>query len=757
MARAELNKAYRTFVKGLITEASPLTYPADSSYDELNTVLSRKGNRTRRLGQTYAGQAFDASTVVADILEAQQEFVWKAVANVADTNFLTLQNGNTVTFYDLNGDTPLSNKKAFTVNLASYLRPGTNSTECARDQVQFAHGRGYLFIVSDKIEPLVVQYHKETDTITVTSLILLVRDFDGLNDSLQNDEEPSVLSKEHHYNLQNQGWVNGNVSSSTFSPVTFDGYVYNPEVYSTNGFDYTGLTAYQNSTTDSPIFKYQTAIGRFPGNNKQWWVARAEADDPDKGLKAGDFLPDVLNRLFSGNNRAPRGHYILNAFRKDRSAVSGISGIATEELDYRPNSVTFFSGRAWFGAGSTVYFSQILDSTGSLKAGLCHQEADPTAEDISDLTQADGGVVPIPEIDKIVRLLPMANGVMVFAMNGVWFISGGDSAFSATNISISKVSPIGTKFPQSILEVDNNILWWSETGIQALAQASGQFGPIPGKFGNTSISEQTVQTFYDEIPDDSKLTVKVVYDTRNNVVMWLYKDDDVNLTGPYQYNKVLLLDMTLQAFYPWKFSMFETGPRITGAFLDVGFSSTDDTQNVVAGADLVQALSAGQVTVNTEIRTVRPSNIYYLVDVPSSGRTTSQTVEATCADWVEYDDVGLGYESYIETGYELNEDTMRSKQMTYVVSHFTQNSNSACTLRVKWEWAIHAHSNKWSSPVEAYRPRLGLDETQFQVVTSKNKVRGSGKAIQFRYGTDLIGKNFDLLGWSVAFSGATRV
>ena len=53
MSRAETTKLYRTFVKGMITEASPLTYPEDASYDEDNMILYRKGNRSRRLGINF--------------------------------------------------------------------------------------------------------------------------------------------------------------------------------------------------------------------------------------------------------------------------------------------------------------------------------------------------------------------------------------------------------------------------------------------------------------------------------------------------------------------------------------------------------------------------------------------------------------------------------------------------------------------------------------------------------------------------------
>jgi hypothetical protein len=49
-------KQYNTFVKGLVTEAGPLTYPENASLDEENFVLNRDGSRQRRLGMdTFLG------------------------------------------------------------------------------------------------------------------------------------------------------------------------------------------------------------------------------------------------------------------------------------------------------------------------------------------------------------------------------------------------------------------------------------------------------------------------------------------------------------------------------------------------------------------------------------------------------------------------------------------------------------------------------------------------------------------------------
>jgi hypothetical protein len=130
-------------------------------------------------------------------------------------------------------------------------------------------------------------------------------------------------------------------------------------------------------------------------------------------------------------------------------------------------------------------------------------------------------------------------------------------------------------------------------------------------------------------------------------------------------------------------------------------------------------------------------------------------------DWSTFDGVGKEYESFIETGYELMNDAMRDKQAVYVFCHFRREDESQCDFTAKWDWATNRDSNRWTTTINAYRERnRPINSTanleSFSVVTTKNKVRGSGKAIQFRFGTNEAGKNFELLGWSVAYVGNTQ-
>lgn len=767
MARSTANKLYRTFVGGLITEASPLTYPENASIDEDNCIIFRKGNRTRRLGVEYEdGYALSAhdlpSAQVAD--GGLKEFTWTAVNNNANINFLVQQVGDQVYFYDMSPAAPSANRKSFSINLDDYKAPTFSSVTDV--DAEFASGKGFLFVCSPKTEPILVEYDEDADTITVDKVLILIRDFEGVDDGLANDEEPSTLSAEHEYNLRNQGWIDPkNTGTSSYTVLNWS--FFNEEL------EYT-------SAGSSVITDYYNQLGRYPGNNKQWWVGKLATDDDDKGLKAGDFDPELLEKEFFGNNRAPRGHFLVNALHIDRSSVAGVSGIDIEVTTSRPPTVAFFAGRAWYAVGSDIYFSQVFSN--KRQAGFCYQEADPTAEYVSDLVATDGGHIPIPEARNIQRIRSSGNGMMVFADNGVWYVSGTTSGFSAVDYSVAKVSSSGIDAPNSIIEAENQIYWWSQTGIQALQQQSGLFGPVEGSFNQQNISQESIQTLFNStIPAASKPYVKGLYDPASNVVQWLWAT--TGAPSVWMYDRVLNLDLTLGAFYPWSVSkgVGTDGPYICGLFTTPNVNQIDGSDTVVSGANNV--VSGGQqVVANVPTLNLRNRQVKFMFAVPSGSDykfTQGLFSNADCADWETYEgSTGYAYESFVETGYELFDDAMRPKQTNYIFCYFRRTEQnfvaegddytvdfpSSCKFRAKWDWSDSSVSNRWSREVEAYRhSRVPfVDEsdlefnTGFPVVITKNKVRGHGRAIQLRFSNSEIGSNFDLLGWAVAASGSTK-
>jgi hypothetical protein len=585
----------------------------------------------------------------------------------------------------------------------------------------------------------------------------LIRDFEGLDDELAVDEEPSTLSAEHHYNLKNQGWVPTTPSTGLVSVSLFGKYKAVPGV----------------ATTADPITEYKTAIGRYPGNNKQWFLGKTEVEEG--AYKPGDFNPVLLNKAHVGTSRAPRGHYIVNAFNIDRSAVSGVGGLPSDVKNYGPASVAFFSGRAWWFARNGVYFSQIM--TNKNKAGQCFQEADPTAEDISELVASDGGYIPIPAADEILRGIEIGNGIMAFARNGVWLISGTDRGFSATEYQVTKVSSIGTDAPLSIVMAGDVIYWWSKVGIQRTTQATGQFGPIPGAYSSENISADTVDTLFKEVSPDSRRFVKGVFDPATETVYWTYKTDSFSFN--YGYNRFLNLDLRIGAFYPWSLPAGNY-PFITGLFLTPELNLLSNASPVTASGSAVTASGVAVTAQATEL-SAKATFLYFICAVNQGAAyrfTLGNFSNDEFVDWESYDATGVVYTSFVESGFELLDDAFRKKQIVYMTVLFRQTEEnyvadgddytadkpSSCYLTVKWDWTTSGDTGKWSQKRQVYRHRrlplvdpLDLTfNTGTKVVYTKNKIRGTGRALQFRLETNERGKNFDLLGWQASYSGSTK-
>lgn len=742
MARAETTKLYRTFVKGLITEAGPLTYPEDASIDEDNCIIYRTGNRSRRLG--IDAEDFGSANTILESqatfnTKAVKEYRWDSVANDANLSFLVVQIGMMLHFFDLSaGDKIVDGERAFKVDLNIYKISGVTDHE--NSQLSFASGKGYLFVVGEKFEPFLVEYFPSLVNIQTQRIYIQQRDFKGVADGLANDEEPGTLTDAHHYNLRNQGWLSP-ANDGTGSSITY--------------FTQFGTTDTVSQAPSTPITSYFTSTSRYPGNNKQWWVA--------KDSTTGAFDPALLVKEYFGTSLSPRGHYVVDAFNIDRSGVSGVPNIPVETLTERPTSVAFSNGRVWYVLNSNVYFSQVLIDKS--KAGFCYQEADPTSEVISDLIATDGGVIPIPEMTKGIHLEPIGSGMLVFSNNGVWFVGGTDGGFKATDLSVTKVSPIGTRSPNSIVPVNEAIYYWSDIGIQGLSQKVGQFGTVDGVFDKPNITEQTIQTFYNNISEDAKRYVKGVYDPQTNVIQWLYKDNTI--TNNYFYNKILILDLTLQAFYPWTISTSVDHPYLVGI--------------------VTTPVLTGYTGSSTNV-TVRKTYIKYLfvlkegADIYNYRLNFATFSSIDFVDWKTHGDYladgPLTYNSFVETGYEILEDALRKKQTPWVFTYFkkteenfvedgedyTADRQSSCFFQVKWDWSNSNVSGKYSTKREAYRhvrqPTLSdtdlTFDTGYPIVVTKHKVRGSGRAIQFRFESDAAGKDFDLLGWAVDVTGATK-
>ncbi len=758
MSQAKTNKLYRTFLKGLLTEASPLTFPPDTSYDEDNCLIFVAGNRSRRLGMDFEDD-YELSSYSIDQTDTESamiEYIWRNVDNIEGLDFLCHQVNDHIYFYDVSGNPVSPNIKSFSIDLNDYFIDGYDTPE--HEPVQMVAGKEYLFIVSPAIDPIIVEYTLLSDSIEVETIEIMIRDFDGVDDNMGVEEEIATLSNEHKYNLMNQGWA------ATLTTTTKGMTLYGKWKF---------LNSSSTTTTVDVIQKYKDVIGKYPSNSKQWFLGKVEVTG--EGYSIGDFNPTLLNKVHVGNSRAPRGHFVYNAFYKDRSAVSGIPGLAASPEATRPSTLCFASGRVFYGHNNNVYFSQILSE--KHKAGLCFQENDPTAEDLSDLLDNDGGVIPIPAADRIVLTKEVANGIMVFANNGVWFISGGERGFSATDYQVSKVYNIGTDAPYSVVDTQNHIMFFSKVGIIRLEQQSGVFGAVSGSFNSVNLTENTIDRLIKDIPATLRKHVKGVFDHGTNTVHWLYSTEDLGYNNLY--NKFINFNIVTESFFPWSLSS-GSYPFISGLYVTSDINRITNEEDVYVDNDQVFS-DANEVVIEGTQLSAKDTFVQYMVAVPESSLykfTVGNFDNDNYVDWETFDDEGVTYNSFVETGFEILEDAARKKQIVSLHAFFRQTEEnyvdiggsyyvdkpSSCYLTTKWDWANTTASNKYSTRFQAYRNRrlplvnpsdLSIN-TGFRLVETKNRVRGQGHSLQFRFECDEAGKNFDLYGWQVFYSGNTE-
>lgn len=85
---------------------------------------------------------------------------------------------------------------------------------------------------------------------------------------------------------------------------------------------------------------------------------------------------------------------------------------------------------------------------------------------------------------------------------------------------------------------------------------------------------------------------------------------------------------------------------------------------------------------------------------------------------------------------------------------------SSCIIQAQWEWNTSDVAGRWGTAFEAYRPRQlfvadgdGDSLTAgYSVITTRNKIRGKGRAISFKFSTQP-GKDCQILGWNMEIRG----
>lgn len=786
MPRNRGHKSYYSFTGGLNSETSPLVSAENTALTLSNFDLSVSGKISRRLGLDFeAGFNTVNSTLSADALSissgAINSFIWKGVGGVGNKDFYVLQVGYRLMFFDL-AEEVLSGTDGYLggINLDTYL-----TGSIMNKRLQFASGKGALFVTSSVTEPLYIEYDASgasfADKFPVTQIAISIRDFDGVDDFLQVDERPTTLAPVHKYNLRNQGWPE--IFACARDADGSDGvYRVDPINWTYSGSLVGGLNAYPSNAD----IVYLGKLG-----------AATDAD------AVGAYHPFQLTKVVQGSTQAPRGRFILDAFNRDRGTASGLIGLPNETFSERPQAIAFYAGRVFYAGvpnsklSGTIFYSQLLDDLSN--AGKCYQDQDPTAEQLNDLLATDGGTIEIPALGEVYKLVPLGDRLVIFSNTGVWSIQGGtDTGFTPTNHFSNFITNRGSLSSGSVVSLNNQIAYWAVDGIYIIGADETGSGLI-----SQNISEATVQTKYSSIGFLSKLTAISHFDEATNKIFWCYKGTVTDQSKGYELDTFLVYDIKLQAFYDYTIpeATLESGstsgkgvPHIIALCNKPSLSLSSDNLNIVVGSDDV-VLGSDAVTLavdslvelgETSIKPVAmwehllPSTATNSVDF-----TFAEFRDTNFVDWATAIDEstilnpagGVLYTSEVKTGYEPLDDASRDKQIRHIMWHFERTENayeltdgvvtfdlpSSANVQIQWDWTETSTANRWTDPREAYILReLNLSgvsgdlDYSYSVISHKQRVRGRGQSLAFRiYSSD--NKDLRLLGWDVEYLARSRM
>ena len=782
MAQTPLTKKYNTFVKGLITEASAINFPENASVDEDNFVLSRDGSRERRLGMDYeTGYVKTSADLDTYPTGAVASYSWNNAGKIQNKNFLVVHTGKQIsifeytsagygaahTQYDVGVDTPSISYAQSPSNIASH-------------PFSFTAVNGVLFCAQKTSKPFYITYDGVADTFTIVEYSIKVRDIWGvpLGAATSVTDRPKAASLTgvngwlHKYNLHNQGWPYEEIlmaSTTGTPPVSGAGVV----------------AAY-------PVDQTIADMGYAPALSDSFYLAHGLLDSGVAPVNVDVYRPDMLTTNPLMGLQLPKGRMIIDAFLRNRQEASGLYFSGQEDLDQgTPTLLESFAGRVWYAGvesktagdpdfddkmvfNSTVFFSQIIESLP--QAGKCYQENDPTSEFFSDILDTDGGTIEIAGAGRIHSIKAMHNFLVVFADNGVWSIIGGQNGFTAAAYAVRQVSNVGCISTGSVVRVENSILYWSDAGIYAVS-----VDPQARDLRAENITETSIQTFYDAIPNKAKRFCQGVYDDLNRSIRWLYSDDSTfdSLTNTWIKTRELVYDVVLQAWSPNTISPLAADTPYIMDVVSVPKLSLNTVQDDVQvdGVDV----EANNIQVEIDILEYNDNETVPLYVVgDGTFFTFGRFTNTSFLDWVTEDATGIDYESYLVTGYESLEEFARQKQASYITTLFNRTEQnfiddgsgnavldfqSACTLQARWDWADHDNSGKWGNTQEAYRlkrvftPSGTLPESfdNGQPITvTKSKLRGKGRSNHLKF-TSQTGKYMHLLGWQIEYMGKDKV
>lgn len=475
------------------------------------------------------------------MLQTLNSYTWEGPGGVEDLRFLVVQNRRTMDIIDTSVQ-PFSDGVIYS---EEFTFSGSDIPV-----LSFTRVDGILVVANGTAQISLYEY--DGSSITKSTGRIKTRDLFGVEDIYLGEDitvgssvatRTETLSNAHLYNLRNQSWAlpRWDENAGLVDPVVrFEAY-----------------------TASYP----QAGPRSYPSNSDNINYALSKRPTYGSPNILYFFAPDLILSQ-TGSSPAPKGFFIIDALDRGKSRMEEYAKLVSENpvLDFPSitlpldktlggsTAVEEYAGRVFYAGfssevqsgdskspryGSYIFYSTLVKNPSDLFE--CYQEGDPTANDTPDLLDTDGGFIRISSSYNIVKLANVGSGLLVFAENGVWMVTGGsDYGFTANNNMVTKITERGTRYPNSVVVVDNTVMYWSDDGIYHVRQ--NQYGD----WVSVSLTESTIQSFFEDIEEEDKLSATGSYDSFDKKVRWVYQN---RLDVEYP-SKELVLDLALGAFYP---------------------------------------------------------------------------------------------------------------------------------------------------------------------------------------------------------------
>ena len=737
-----------SFIGGLVTEASELAFPANAASEIENFEINRDGSISRRLGMDLEPlfQLFNPPSEVNPLTSPKPvTFKWSNVAGISNFSVLAIQFDDSIMFFDID-----------VANLSSQGYLGSLELDGFPKDVRYGLSSvdGKLVVVAGIEKIAIVSY--SGGTFTATYGTLKTRDLWGVEcfgthgEKFEKDDlYRSGGSPEVVYNLRNQSW--GSPRTRASDGVSFD-----------------------------PIRMYNLALDVFPSNSEQVWSGLQYKPD-SSGNPTERFYPSMCQDLYGTSSKAAKGYFIIDVINRGASRLKAVqdnydrnpgklfnySNIT--QVDYTNGGATClveYAGRMFFAGftGETVggdarspnlsnhvFFSQLVKSTGDILK--CYQQGDPTSRDEADIVDTDGGFIRISGAEKILAMVPTGSRLLVICSNGVWSITGGsDYGFTATNYKVDQVSSFGCISATSVVEEKGRVFYWGEDGIFVVTKNE------LGDSISENVTRGVIDKFYQELPIQARTSSIGVYDNIAGKIRWIY---DIAEGETYE----LILDSNLKCFYPFKLFYPNDLCRVIGVFTTTPFNKYSEIDDVLVNIEQVQS-NTDYVAIDGQSSESSLTAVKYLI------RFNNQYSFAYYRNnrFLDFEIVnGNGNDAVAKclTGAITAGDSSIRKQVQFLTLHFKQTAfrnvlngplinESGCLSQTRWDWANKLDSSKFGALKQVVRNSKPQDITNFDVITSRNMLRGQGRAFALYFQTEPR-KDCKIIGWNLAIDGNAKI